>query len=82
MPACQHCEWTSPSATDRRFRRVLWFALAVNALMFLVEIAGSWLSGSMALQADALDFLGDSFSYAVAWWCSRSVVSRHEPGCG
>ena len=66
MPACQHCEVATPEATDPRFRRILWVALTVNALMFLVEIAGSLLSGSMALQADALDFLGDSFNYAIS----------------
>lgn len=66
MPACQHCDAPGPGATDPRFRRILWLALAVNALMFLVEIVGSWLSGSMALQADALDFFGDSFNYAIS----------------
>ena len=46
--------------------------------MFLVEIAGSGLSGSMALQADVLDFLGDSFNYAnslVVWACGASGVT-------
>ena len=65
MAGCGHCAHDAPPA-DGRFRRVLWIALAVNALMFVVEIAASWLSGSMALQADALDFLGDSFNYAIS----------------
>jgi len=63
MSACGHCGAPAPAA-DGRFRRIL--ALAVNAAMFLVEIVASWLSGSMALQADALDFLGDSFNYAIS----------------
>ena len=63
---CEHCDAPRAGAADSRFRRILWFALAVNALMFVVEIAASWLSGSMALQADALDFLGDSFNYAIS----------------
>jgi Co/Zn/Cd efflux system component len=62
---CGHCAHGGPPA-DARFRRVLWVALAVNALMCVVEMAASWLSGSMALQADALDFLGDSFNYAIS----------------
>jgi len=65
MSACGHCGAPAPAA-DGRFRRILWLALAVNAAMFLVEIVASWLSGSMALQADALDFLGDSFNYAIS----------------
>ena len=66
MPACDHCASPGTGATDLRFRRILWLALAINALMFLVEIVASWLSGSMALQADALDFLGDSFNYTIS----------------
>ena len=65
MPACNHCPGAAPPA-DGRFRRILWIALVVNAAMFLVEIVASRLSGSMALQADALDFLGDSFNYAIS----------------
>lgn len=64
MAGCDHCHGASPA--DGRFRRVLWVALAVNAAMFVVEVVASWVSGSMALQADALDFLGDSFNYAIS----------------
>ncbi len=53
-------------APDARFARVLWAALAVNASMFVVELVASFVSGSMALQADALDFLGDSANYAIS----------------
>ncbi len=42
------------------FRRVLWIVLAINMGMFLIEVASGLLSGSVALQADALDFLKDS----------------------
>jgi Co/Zn/Cd efflux system component len=45
---------------------VLWVALAINAGMFLVEIAGGLISGSGSLQADALDFLGDAFNYGIS----------------
>jgi len=65
MAGCGHCAHDAPPA-DGRFRRVLWVALAVNAAMFVVEVVASWISGSMALQADALDFLGDSFNYAIS----------------
>jgi Co/Zn/Cd efflux system component len=39
---------------------VLWFVLAINAAMFLVEIGAALVAGSASLQADALDFLGDA----------------------
>lgn len=48
------------------WRRALWIALAVNLAMFLAEIVAGVASGSAALQADALDFLSDSASYAIS----------------
>ncbi len=40
--------------------------LAINLAMFVIEIGAGWRAQSVALQADALDFLGDSANYAVA----------------
>ena len=51
---------------DRGYRRVLWVALAVNIIMFAIELIGSYRAGSVSLQADALDFLGDAGNYALA----------------
>jgi Co/Zn/Cd efflux system component len=48
------------------YRRVLWAVLAINAVMFAVEVVGGLASGSASLQADALDFLGDSGNYAIS----------------
>ena len=50
---------------DPGYRRILWTALALNAGMCLVETAASLVAGSVSLQADALDFLGDAANYAV-----------------
>ena len=47
------------------YRRVLWIALAVNALMFAAEIAAGLRSGSVSLLADAIDFFGDTANYGV-----------------
>ena len=47
------------------FRRVLIVALAINAVMFLVEVGAGLIAGSLSLQADALDFLGDAGNYAL-----------------
>lgn len=60
-------------AQARAYRRVLWFALIVNLGMFGVEIAGALISRSVALQADALDFLGDAANYGI----SLAVVGLH-----
>jgi Co/Zn/Cd efflux system component len=48
------------------YRKVLWIALAVNALMFLVEIAAGVATGSVSLLADAIDFLGDAGNYGLS----------------
>ena len=48
------------------YRRVLWLVLAINGLMFLVEIGAGVAAGSASLQADALDFLGDTANYAIS----------------
>jgi Co/Zn/Cd efflux system component len=53
-------------SVDPRFRRALWIALVVNALMFAVEIASSVSSGSVSLLADAIDFFGDAANYALS----------------
>ena len=47
-------------------RTVLWIALAINAGMFATEIVAGLIAGSVSLHADALDFLGDSFTYAIS----------------
>jgi cation diffusion facilitator family transporter len=48
------------------YRRRLWLVIAINAGMFVVETAAGALAGSQALQADALDFLGDSLTYGMS----------------
>lgn len=48
------------------YRRVLWIVIAINAVMFVVEMSAGAASGSKALQADALDFLGDTLTYGIS----------------
>jgi hypothetical protein len=48
------------------YRRVLWAVLSINAAMFAVEVAAGLAAGSASLQADALDFLGDTGNYAIS----------------
>lgn len=49
-----------------RYRRVLWIALALNAAMFCVELAGGLHAGSASLLADAVDFFGDAANYGLS----------------
>ena len=54
------------SNNDPTWRRILWIALGLNAIMFGVEIVAGIAADSRALQADALDFLGDAANYAIS----------------
>jgi Co/Zn/Cd efflux system component len=56
------------------FRRVLWFALFINAGMFGVEYSASVFSDSISLKADALDFFGDAANYAISLFVASSSV--------
>ncbi len=63
---CESACGSETAKADPRWRRVLWIALVVNATMFLVEMGAGAAADSRALQADALDFLGDAANYAVS----------------
>ena len=62
---CGDAACSAPSA-DPRFRKALWVALVLNALMFFVELGASWTSGSVSLLADSIDFFGDAGNYAIS----------------
>ncbi|MFN3670614.1 MAG: cation transporter [Bosea sp. (in: a-proteobacteria)] len=51
---------------DPRYKRILWAVIALNGAMFVVELVSGKLAGSQALQADALDFLGDTMTYGLS----------------
>lgn len=57
------------------WRRALWIALAVNALMFAAEMTAGIMGGSKALQADALDFFGDAANYAISLGVAGLVLA-------
>ncbi|WP_082747903.1 cation diffusion facilitator family transporter [Bradyrhizobium macuxiense] len=64
------------------YRRALWIVVLLNVGYGLVEIVGGFISGSQALKADALDFLGDgSITFlallSIGWslrWRARSAL--------
>ncbi|MBA4215675.1 MAG: cation transporter [Polaromonas sp.] len=82
------CEHDTPKAESLvnlpRYRKVLWIALSVNAVMFLVEIGAGFQSGSLSLLADAVDFAGDALNYAVSLavlasalaWRARAAILK------
>ena len=47
------------------YKRRLWAVIAINAVMFGVEMVAGHMAGSQALQADALDFFGDTLTYGL-----------------
>jgi Co/Zn/Cd efflux system component len=51
---------------DPRYKTILWVVIIINAAMFFVEMSAGKLAGSQALQADALDFLGDALTYGLS----------------
>jgi cation diffusion facilitator family transporter len=46
--------------------RTLWIVLAINAAMFVIELTAGYFAGSVALQADSLDMLGDALVYGFS----------------
>ncbi|WP_158670440.1 cation transporter [Bradyrhizobium guangdongense] len=67
MASCGGCCGSSVKfeGLSSDYKRRLWTVIALNAGMFIVETAGGHLAGSKALQADALDFLGDALTYGI-----------------
>lgn len=62
---CSHSNCPSP-VVDPRYRKTLWAALFLNAIMFVVELGASWTSGSVSLMADSIDFFGDAANYGIS----------------
>jgi Co/Zn/Cd efflux system component len=60
------CPVPAQRVVDAGFRRVLGGALVLNAVMFAVELGASWVSGSVSLLADSIDFFGDAANYALS----------------
>lgn len=74
--ACHHdhgCDVTPPQTA--RYRKVLWIALIINAVMFFVEIIGGIRAGSVSLLSDSLDFFGDSANYLISLFVLGKALS-------
>lgn len=81
---CQSACGATKALNEPRWRRALWVAFALNAAMFGVEMVAGSTADSRALQADALDFLGDAANYAISLlvtsmaltWRSRAAFAK------
>jgi cation diffusion facilitator family transporter len=67
------CEDKSCAIEALRARQsgTLKLVLAINAVMFVIELAAGWLAGSTALLSDALDNLGDAMTYGLSLYAVR-----------
>ena len=65
MAGCCHNEQKF-DGVSAAYRRALWAVIAINAVMFAIELSAGFAAGSMALKADSLDFLGDTATYAIS----------------
>lgn len=64
MSGC--CENPQFDGLSALYKRALLLVIAINGVMFLVEMLAGFASGSQALKADALDFGGDTATYAIS----------------
>lgn len=49
-----------------RYRKILWVALIINFVMFIVEVLSGFRANSVSLMADAIDFFGDAMNYGIS----------------
>ncbi len=68
---CQKKSCELEKLTQRQ-SKVLWIVLAINAVMFGIEIVSGVLANSLALTGDSLDMLGDAIAYASSLY----VINR------
>lgn len=66
MADCCEDKSCAIEALKERQSSTLRTVLGINAVMFLVELAAGVISGSTALLSDALDNLGDAFTYGLS----------------
>lgn len=72
---CCSAPTCSANPPDPHFRKALWIALVLNAVMFVVELGASWTSGSISLMADSVDFAGDAGNYAISLFVFGMAVA-------
>ena len=66
MDNCCHDKSTELENLRERQSKTLWIVLAINGVMFGLELIVGLLAGSVALQADSLDMLSDTLVYGFS----------------
>ena len=62
---------------NREQSRILWTLLAINGVMFVVELSVGWIAQSTGLIADSLDMLADATVYAIGLYAVGKSL-RHK----
>jgi cation diffusion facilitator family transporter len=62
-------------AQNTSYRKILWLALVLNAVMFFIEVTAGRRADSSALLADSADFLADAFNYGVTLWALTQAAT-------
>ena len=79
-----HAHGPHAGSNDGRRERRLLIAFALTTIMLVVEAVGGWISGSLALLADAGHMLVDSaallFAWLGAWFARRPADSLRSYG--
>lgn len=82
LPAEAHCTYRAPINVETRRRLTL--ALAITAVVLVVEFIGGWLAGSLALLADAAHMLADvaalGLALIAAWIAQRPATPERSFG--
>jgi Co/Zn/Cd efflux system component len=58
-----------------KYKRILLWIMAINGVMFFIEMSAGIGGQSQALQADALDFLADTLTYGISLWAIGKSIS-------
>ncbi len=62
--------------TDREQSRVLWQLLAINGVLFVVELVVGWWAQSTGLIADSIDMLADATIYAIGLYAVGKTAAH------
>lgn len=68
------CGCSDIEIKDQSQRKVLCWLLAINLLMFFVEMGYGWLAQSTALIADSLDMLADATVYGIGLYVVGKAI--------
>ncbi|HBC55524.1 MAG TPA: cation transporter, partial [Gammaproteobacteria bacterium] len=62
---------------DSEQKSVLYWLLAINSIMFLLEVGVGWYAQSTALIADSIDMLADAAVYLIALYAvGRAITDK------